>query len=194
VLNYVLRHNLFDILIFFFIFLSELHMGIKLKIALFWTSLCILCMSFLSGSTVFAQKIDTGIISIKPKPRVVSRVPVIRGSVQTYRPGNISFNGANTSNLYQSNGKTTKILTILKLYPNPVSEQLNINFRLERDVNLSVKITDLLGNDIITLMNDRGVAGEQTKTFNIPTKLNPGIYFVKVNAGGDLKVLKISVL
>jgi hypothetical protein len=43
-------------------------------------------------------------------------------------------------------------------------------------------------------MNDRGFAGEQTKTFTIPNKLNPGIYFVKVNAGGDLKVLKISVL
>lgn len=151
-------------------------------------------MSFLSSSIVLAQKIDTSIISIKPKPRIVSRVPVIRGTVQSYRPGNISFNGANTSTVYQTNGKSTKILTILKLYPNPVSEQLNINFRLERDVSLSVKITDLLGNDIITLMNDRGVAGEQTKTFSIPTKLNPGIYFVKVNAGGDLKVLKISVL
>jgi hypothetical protein len=168
-------------------------MGVKLKIALFSTALCILCMSFLNSSIVFAQKLDTG-ISIKPKPRVVSRVPVIRGTVQTYRPGNISFNGSSASNIYQTNGKNTKILTILKLYPNPVSEQLNINFRLERDVSLTVKITDLLGNDIITLMNDRGVAGEQTKTFNIPTKLNPGIYFVKVNAGGDLKVLKISVL
>ncbi len=169
-------------------------MGIKSRIALFWTFLCIICMGFFSSSAVFAQKADSSIISIKPKPKIVSRLPVIKGTVQTYKPGNITFNGANSQTASTNNIKSAKILTVLKLYPNPVSEQLNINLRLEREVNLSVKITDLLGNDIISLMNDRGFAGEQTKTFTIPNKLNPGIYFVKVNAGGDLKVLKISVL
>ncbi|SFH17512.1 T9SS type A sorting domain-containing protein [Pedobacter insulae] len=172
-------------------------MGKKSIIGLFWSFLCIICIGFASNSAVFAQKTDSSKISIKPKPRVVSRLPVIRGSVQAYKPGNISFNttsSTSTQSVNASNVKSGKILTILKLYPNPVSEYLNINMRLEKDANLSVKITDLLGNDIISLMNDRGMAGEQTKTFTIPNKLNPGIYFVKVNAGGDLKVLKISVL
>jgi len=169
-------------------------MGLKSRIALFWTFLCIFCMGFFFNSAVFAQKADSSKISIKPKPKVVSRLPVIRGTVQTYKPGNISFNGTSTQVASTNNQKSAKILTILKLYPNPVSEYLNINMRLEKEANLSVKITDLLGNDIVSLMNDRGMAGEQTKTFTIPNKLNPGIYFVKVNAGGDLKVLKISVL
>lgn len=169
-------------------------MGSILKITFFRSFLCIFCICGFSSSSIFAQKIDSSKISLKPKPKIVSRVPIIKGNVQTYRPGNISFNGTSATPASASTSKSIKILTVLKLYPNPVSEQLNINLRLEREANLSVKITDPLGNEIITLMNERAPAGEQTKTFSIPNKLNTGIYFVRIVAGGDPKVLKISVL
>ena len=169
-------------------------MGSISKITFFRSFLCIFCVCGFFGSSIFAQKPDSSKISLKPKPKIVSRVPIIKGSVQTYRPGNISFNGTNSSPTSASASKSIKILTVLKLYPNPVSEQLNINLRLEREANLSVKITDPLGNEIITLMNERAPAGEQTRTFSIPNKLNTGIYFVRIVAGGDPKVLKISVL
>lgn len=167
-------------------------MGSKSKIAFFWIFLCTICIGGFVSSAVFAQKIDSSKVSLKPKPKVVSRVPGIKGSVQTYKPGNIGFSSSSPS----SSGaiKSVKILTVLKLYPNPVSEQLNISLRLEREVNLMVKITDPLGNEIITLMNEKAPAGEQTKTFTIPSTLNTGIYFVRIVAGGDPKTLKISVL
>lgn len=170
-------------------------MGLKSKIAFLWCVLCMLCIAVFTNTSVFAQKTDSSKISFKPKPVVVSRVPTIKATVQTYKPSSsINFNGNTTSIPSTNSTKSIKILTVLKLYPNPVAEQLNINLRLERDVNLSVKITDPLGNEIITLMNERTAAGEQTKTFTIPNKLNAGIYFIRINAGGDQKVLKISVL
>lgn len=163
------------------------------KIAFFYGVLCIFCLSNLLSIPVFAQKADSVKISIKPKPKVVSRIPVIKGSVQPYRPPNFSFSTTGTSVSGASLNKPMKILTVLKLYPNPVSDQLNISLRLEREVVLSVKITDLLGNEIVSLMNEKSPAGEQTKTFTIPTKLNSGMYFVRIIAGGDPKVLKIAV-
>ncbi len=169
-------------------------MGLTSKIAFLWTCICIICIGVFTSDAVFAQKTDSVKISFKPKPKVVSRVPSIKGSVQTYRPGNINFSGTNTPVTGSNPSKSTKILTVLKLYPNPVVEQLNINLRLEREVNLSVKITDPLGNEIITLMNEKAPAGEQTKTFTLPNKLNTGIYLVRIVAGGDPKVMKISVL
>ncbi len=169
-------------------------MGLTSKIAFFWGLLCMICVGVFTSSTVFAQKADTVKISFKPKPKVVNRVPSIKGSVPTYRPGNINFSGTTSSLPSTNSSKSVKILTVLKLYPNPVAEQLNINLRLEREANLSVKITDPLGNEIITLMNEKAPAGEQTKTFTMPNKLNSGIYFVRIVAGGDPKVMKISVL
>lgn len=169
-------------------------MALLIKIDKVWTILCIFCIGVFSFSTALAQKSDSTKISIKPKPKIVSRVPIIKGSVQPYKPSTINYSSSLPQPAVVNNIKSAKILTVLKLYPNPVSEQLNINLRLEREAMLSVKITDPLGNEIVTLMNERAPAGEQTRTFTIPNKLNSGIYFVRIVAGGDPKVLKISVL
>jgi hypothetical protein len=190
VLNNVLVGYLFDFFVLLFIFLSTSSMNLKSKIAFSLKMLCIICVGLFFSEPILAQKIDTGKISIKPKPKVVNRNPIIKTNIQPYKPGSISF-----SNLNNPGGsKSNKILTVLKVYPNPVSEQLNINLRLDRETILSVKIADLLGNEVTTLMNERAPAGEQTKTFTIPPKLNAGMYFLRIVAGGEPKVLKISVL
>lgn len=149
-------------------------------------------MVFLCGTGVFAQKTDSTKLSIRPKAKVVSKFPQIRGSVQPYRPS-LGYTPS-SSVVVPASGKATKILTVLKVYPNPVSDQINISLRLDRDVILSVKIMDLLMNDVVRLGNERVNSGEQTKTYNIPNQLNPGIYFLKIEAGGEPKVMKISVL
>lgn len=144
-------------------------------------------------SSVLAQKIDSNIISYKPKAKVVSKVPVIKGSVQPYKMNVHGYTTA-TSNASAVKEKTGKTLVILKIYPNPVIEQLNINLRLEKETNLSIKITDLLGNEVVTLANEKTSPGEHTKTFNIPAKLNSGIYFLRILAGGEPIIKRISVL
>ncbi len=156
----------------------------------------ICCSSFILSESVFAQKVDSSKVSIKPKPKVVSRVPAIKGSVPNYKPNTMglpSVQTAHNSNIAQKTNPN-KILTVLKLYPNPVGEQLNLNLKLEREAILTVKIIDPLGNEILTLLNEKTQAGELTKTFQMPRKLSHGIYFVRIIAGGDPKVLKISVL
>lgn len=166
------------------------------KIAFWIIGIC--GLGLFLNEPVFAQKVDTGKVSLKPKPKVVSRVPAIKGSVPTYKPNTMGLPGSSGHTNGSSNGASknnpVKVLTVLKLYPNPVADQLNINLKLEREAVLSVKIIDPLGNEILTLLNEKTAAGEQTKTFQIPRKLNRGIYFVRVIAGGDPKVLKISVL
>lgn len=169
----------------------------RVKIALKSNTAYFTVMLMLICSTVFAQKIDTNKISLKPKTKAVSKIPVIKGSVQPYKPNYSNISTANmANNNIVSNGKekSGKTLVILKIYPNPVVEQLNINFRLEKETNLSIKITDLLGNEIVTLANEKITHGEQTRTFNMPSKLNSGIYFLRIVAGGEPIIKRISVL
>lgn len=168
-------------------------MGFKSKISLSWNILCITCMAVLVGPSVFAQHIDTAKLSIKPKAKVVSKVPQIKANISNYKPSAINYNpSASTTSV--NNSKPVKMLTVLKVYPNPVSDQININLRLEKEALLSVTITDLLGNTVVTLANEKSAAGELTKTYTVPNKLNAGMYFLKIVAGGALKVWKISVL
>lgn len=146
-------------------------------------------------TAIFAQKIDTTRISLKPKAKVVSRVPQIKANIQPYKPNTYNYYPATSAATSSaSDKKSEKTLTILKIYPNPVVEQLNINLRLEREANLSIKITDLLGNEIVTLVNEKAPHGEQTRTFNMPSKINAGIYFLRIVAGGEPIIKRISVL
>jgi hypothetical protein len=169
-------------------------MDFKSKIAFSWSVLCTICIVILCSSTVFAQKVDSSKISIKPKAKIVSKVPQIKANIQPYKPNLQVYSPSNNTVPGTSIAKSGKILTVFKVFPNPVTgDQINISFRLEREVMLSIKITDLLFNDVIRLTNERAPAGEQTRTYTIPNKLNTGIYFLKIEAGGEPKVMRISI-
>ncbi len=113
----------------------------------------------------------------------------------------MSLAGGSMFNSYSASVKGTsisskdKLLTIVKIYPNPVEDQLNIILSIGKDgTQTTIKIIDLLGNEVVTLANERLNAGEQTKTFAIPSRLNAGIYFLRVVAGTESQVKRISVL
>ena len=163
------------------------------KIALCVYVLCITCVGVLCSLSAMAQKSDS--IYYSNKAKKINKTPQIKANIQPYRPvfGFIPYN----SLLVGSNkaaAKPDKLLTVLKVYPNPVDDQINVTLKLERESNLSIKIMDLLGNEVITLTNERAPSGEITKSFTIPNRLNSGIYFLRVVAGAETSVKRISVL
>lgn len=168
------------------------------------TILCSICIGVLCSFSVWAQKSDTGANS--SNIRRISKTPQIKANIPSYRPYNsatgfIPYNKVLSSNL-SANGRSSgltsdKILNVLKIYPNPVNpnfDQINLILRLDREITLTVKIMDLLGNEIVTLSNERAAAGEQTKSYSIPSRLNSGIYFMRISAGSETIVKRISVL
>ncbi len=174
-------------------------MSTKHKIALLLNILCIICIGISSSSSVFAQKPDSSINSIRSKR--INKTPQIKVTVPVYRPnryniGFIPYSDAISSTKASTTqpAKPDKFLYVLKVYPNPVDDQVNVILRVERESNLSVKIMDLLGNEVVTLSNERIPAGEQIKNYTIPNRLNAGIYFLKIVAGTETVVKRISVL
>ncbi|WP_074589200.1 T9SS type A sorting domain-containing protein [Pedobacter antarcticus] len=153
-------------------------------------------MSVLCSVSVFAQRSDS--ISNNAKYKRIVKTPQIKGDVPSYKPSYMPGSSFNPNNSVVSsnkqNGKQDKILSVMRVYPNPVDDQINLTIRLERESNLTIKIMDLLGNEVVTLSNERLSAGEQTKTFTIPNRLNSGIYFLRFVAGSETVVKRISVL
>lgn len=159
--------------------------------------LCSICIGMLCSTTVLAQKSDS--IYYSSRAKKVSRTPTIKANIQSYRPnynaalGYIPFNSA-LLNSKNTSPKPDKILTVSKVYPNPVDDQINVIIKLDRESTVTIKIMDLLGNEVVTLSNERLPSGEQTKTFTIPNRLNSGIYFLRIVAGAETIVKRISVL
>ena len=87
-----------------------------------------------------------------------------------------------------------KLVSNLKVYPNPVGEQLNLSYIVSKDSNVTIKIMDVLGNEVTTLLSQRLSAGAQNNSFNISSKVNAGFYFVRLMVGSETIVKRISVL
>jgi len=160
-------------------------------------------MVFLCGvNFASAQQSDSIRISLKNRTKKTSKVSDIKANIQPYKPFYFSAAGTNlfgtpttSTKAPAGNISKDKLLTVLKIYPNPVEDQLNVSLNIGKDGTLTtIKIIDLLGNEVVTLANERLNAGEQTKNFTIPSRLNPGIYFLRIVAGGESQVKRISVL
>lgn len=86
----------------------------------------------------------------------------------------------------------------LKIYPNPVSEVLNIKFTTEKLCDVKIEVTDMFGSLINTLLDERLSSGTHSISWNIRNKSNQalqqGIYFVKIIKSGKVYIEKINVI
>ncbi len=77
-------------------------------------------------------------------------------------------------------------------YPNPFNPSTKINFDMPKDGLVSLKIYDMLGREVATLVNEIRTAGYYTVDFNA-SSLSSGIYFYRINAGDFSSVKKMVI-
>lgn len=102
--------------------------------------------------------------------------------------------GKNTKSILGFTNEVPKPLDNVKIYPNPVSDQLNLSYTLSKENLVTIKVLDVLGNEVATLLSQKLAAGEQSNSFNLNSKLSSGLYFVRVIAGSESVIKRISVL
>jgi hypothetical protein len=78
-------------------------------------------------------------------------------------------------------------------YPNPFNPTTKINFDLPKDSKVSMKLYDMLGREVLTLLNEFRTAGYYTIDFNA-TSLSSGVYFYRISAGEFSAVKKMTLI
>ena len=78
-------------------------------------------------------------------------------------------------------------------YPNPFNPTTKINFDLPKDAKVSMKLYDMLGREVATLLNEFRTAGYYTVDFNA-ANLSSGIYFYRISAGSYNAVKKLVLI
>lgn len=68
-------------------------------------------------------------------------------------------------------------------YPNPFNPSTKINFRLAADSKVTLKVFDVLGQEVITLLNKDLSAGSHIVDFDA-SGINSGTYFYRIDATG----------
>ncbi|PJC61073.1 MAG: hypothetical protein CO025_00945 [Ignavibacteria bacterium CG_4_9_14_0_2_um_filter_37_13] len=78
-------------------------------------------------------------------------------------------------------------------YPNPFNPVTVISWQLAAGSNVTLKIYDVLGNEVAALVNEFQKAGEHSITFSA-SQLASGIYIYRINAGGFSASRKLILL
>jgi len=78
-------------------------------------------------------------------------------------------------------------------YPNPFNPTTTISYQLSAVSRVSLKIYDVLGREVATIVDACQNVGTHAVTFNAG-KLPSGVYFYRLNAGGLSSVKKMVVL
>jgi len=78
-------------------------------------------------------------------------------------------------------------------YPNPFNPVTTIKYQIPEAGMVSLKVYNLIGQEIATLVNGQKTAGEYTVQFDA-RDLNSGIYFYKLTAGNKVYTRKMIVL
>jgi len=78
-------------------------------------------------------------------------------------------------------------------YPNPFNPSTNITYSLPLREFVTLKVFDILGKEITTLVNEEKPAGEYKVQFNA-TNLPTGVYFYRINSGNYTETKKLIVL
>lgn len=91
---------------------------------------------------------------------------------------------------------STEIPSVYRMnqnYPNPFNPSTKINFALPKSSYVSLKVFDVTGKEVATLVNENLNVGTYEYEFNA-TKLNSGIYFYRINAEGFTATKKMMLI
>ncbi len=87
--------------------------------------------------------------------------------------------------------------TLSQNYPNPFNPSTVISYQLSVNSQVTLKVYDLLGKEVATLVNGRQEAGSYNATFNTnhgTRSLSSGVYFYRLEAGSYVSTKKLILM
>ena len=111
-----------------------------------------------------------------------------------YRLKQIDFDGTfEYSNAIEVEITTLTEFSLEQNYPNPFNPTTLITFGLQEKSIVSLKVFNLIGEEVALLLNEEKAAGVHTLTFNSES-LPSGVYFYKLQAGSFTQTKKMILL
>ena len=86
-----------------------------------------------------------------------------------------------------------RVYSLSQNYPNPFNPSTNIQYEIPNDNFVTIKIYNLLGKEVMSLVNDFKKAGRYIISFN-GSNLSSGVYYYKISAGNFQQIRKMVLI
>ena len=111
---------------------------------------------------------------------------------QTLNWGNATF-GSNATAVKQRTGAVANTFSLGQNYPNPFNPTTHIDYSIAKGGFVSLKVYNILGQEVSTIFSGNQKAGSYTATFD-GTKLASGVYFYKLQSTNQVLAKKLMLL
>lgn len=92
-----------------------------------------------------------------------------------------------------NNSSTAESYNLSQNYPNPFNPTTKIDFTIPNNEFVSIKVFDVLGKEVATLVNKKMDKGSYSVSFNA-SKLTSGVYFYKIVSGNFSSVKRMMLV
>jgi hypothetical protein len=117
------------------------------------------------------------------------RTTILKGAVIN----GIVYGDTTLVNVEERGGSVPGEFALNQNYPNPFNPVTVISFYLPVQGKVDLSVFDLLGRNVVTLINGELSSGEHRIEFNA-SKLAAGVYFYKIQSGSFSKIKKMTLL
>jgi len=147
-----------------------------------------------SGVGDASQVLSTGPLTIQPGQKVEVGFAVLGGDTLS----DLQLNAEMAQNkwkqiTFEDIPSAPKNFALYQNYPNPFNPATTIIYDLPSDNFVSLKVYDLLGQEVATLVSDHQRAGRHIKQFTAG-KFASGVYFYRLRAGDFSETRKMLVI
>jgi len=112
----------------------------------------------------------------------------------TYRLKQIDLDGTfKYSNEVEVNVNVPAVFSLEQNYPNPFNPTTIIKYSIPQEQMVKLNVYNLLGENVVTLVNRVQKAGQHEASFNA-ANLASGIYFYKLEAGTNTSIKKMILM
>lgn len=95
-----------------------------------------------------------------------------------------------TTDIDITNDHTPATFAVSQNYPNPFNPSTRIRYQVSSDSYVSLKVFDVIGNEVATLVNENRAVGIYETNFD-GSQLSSGVYFYQIKAGDFLETNKM---
>jgi photosystem II stability/assembly factor-like uncharacterized protein len=160
-----------------------------------------------SGGDVYATPFDGGVAVSHDKGNTWTRIDGGLTTTRTINPllsaNNYLFAGSRDAGVFRSVNAVTAVEADKKMipdkfklsqnYPNPFNPSTTIEFSVPQQSFVTLKVYDLLGREVASLVNKELQAGSYVTQFNA-SNLASGVYLYRLNAGEFVQTKKLMLM
>lgn len=123
----------------------------------------------------------------------IDDISKLNTAVIEYRLKQIDYSGSFTYSEIVEIHTLPLFFSLSQNYPNPFNSITNIEYQIPNNYFVALKVYDVLGNEIVTLVNEQKNQGQYSVDFDA-SKLPSGVYFYRIQAGSYIDTKKMVLL